>query len=1056
MDQLAAAMPESGFAEMSLPDAFARVAAARGGRRAVASAAWQATYAELDTAANRLAHAMLGDGVAPGDRVAILMQHDTPLIAAMLAVLKAGAVVVVLNPGHPDARLRQTTDDAAAALLLVDAANRARAGAVGGCAHLCFEDRWRAGPSHDPGLRIAPEALAVLTYTSGSSGQPKAVMQAHRRILHNAFRLSSGMGVAAEDRIALLASLSGGQGMGTAWCALANGASLWPFATTDKGVVGLADWMIEHAISVYVSSASLFRNFVSTLDGAVRFPQVRVVRLASEFATWDDVAAFRRHFPLGCSLIHTLSSSETGNMAQFSVPGGTPLGTGRLPVGRPAPGMEILLVDDEGRPVRPGEAGEIVARSRYLAGGYWRNPALTAERFAEDPGGLRSYRSGDRARVNAEGLLEFVGREDDRVKVRGHRIELSEVEEAVLKLPGVAAAAVCLRSRAGAEPLLAAFVVAEGVPPAARELREALRDRVPDHMVPSAFAFLDALPLTPHGKIDRVRLLQISLPPLEAGAVDAPRGEIEQRLAAIWIEALALPAVGRSADFFQLGGDSLIAVVIAARVHAAFAVELHLATFVEHPTVAAQARAIERMQCGAALLDGPASACAPRDGPAPLSFIQERIWRFSQDPRSAAAYTVANCDDITGPLDPVLLRDCLSAIVARHEILRTGIGTLGGEPVQIVHAAAPVDLPLHDLSGHSDVEARAARLLRGLAAHTFDLARPPLMRFALIRLAAARHWLVTLNHHVISDGWSRRILLRELAAHYAAGRHGARATLPAPLQYCDYAAWQRERLRRDGTGYAERIAWWSRHMAAPPPPMALPFRRPDPSRPADPARGRISRRLDPEVSRRLRDLKRRHGATDYVVWLATVAALLSRISGSEDLVIGTYVTNRNRLALQDMLGCFVNLVPMRLGCDPRLRVPDWLTSVCRTVAAAEARADIPFEQLREDLAARGIVVPEIAVIFSDSYRRDQMRFADLCLTRLEKAEPAMPWGFSIVFDERAGAYGLRIAFDAGLYDPDDVVGFSDRLCRLLDLVSRRDDLSLRELVALSDAPHAER
>jgi hypothetical protein len=678
---------------------------------------------------------------------------------------------------------------------------------------------------------------------------------------------------------------------------------------------------------------------MNALDAAAAFPDVRVVRLASEPASAEDFRAFLRRFPSAPRFVHTLSSSETGNIALLELARGAAVPEGRLPIGRPAEDIEVLLLDEQGEPVAPGAVGEIVVRSRYLAAGYWRNPRLTAARFCAVPGddsGLRDYRSGDLARLRPDGLLEFAGRRDDRVKVRGYRVELSEVEEALLGLAGVAAAAVCVRARPGAEPQLAAFVVADGDAPTAMELRNALRDRLPEHMVPSAFALLDALPLTPHGKVDRARLRTLALPAVDVGTADAPRGEVERTLATIWAEALALPAVGRSADFFQLGGDSLIAAVVAARVHAAFGVELRLAAFVDHPTVAAQARAIEQLQRGGAMLDEPAPGCAPHDAPAPLSFILERIWRYSQDPRAAAAYTVANCDDITGPLDAALLRDCLGAIVARHEILRTSIGTLGGDPVQIVHAPSPVELPLHDLSAQHDAEARAACLLRDLATRTFDLARAPLMRFALIKLAAERHWLVTLNHHVISDGWSRRILLCELAQHYAAGRQGERADLPAPLQYRDYAAWQREHLRRDGAAYAEQIAWWSGLMALPPAPIALPFRRPDPGRPADPARGRIARSLAPETSRRLHELKRREGATDYVVWLATVVALLAGTNGSPDLVIGTYVTNRNRLALQDMLGCFINLVALRLGCDLRLGFRDWLASVRRTVVAAEA------------------------------------------------------------------------------------------------------------------------
>lgn len=1057
MDQLAAAPPESGFAEMSLPDAFARVAAAHGGRLAVASAAWQATYAELDTVANRLAHAMQGDGVAPGDRVAILMQHDTPLIAAMLAVLKAGAVVVVLNPGHPDARLRQATDDAAATLLLVDAASRARAGAVGACASLCFDDRWQTGPSHDPGLRIAPEALAVLTYTSGSSGQPKAVMQAHRRILHNAFRLSSGMGVAAGERIALLASLSGGQGMGTAWCALANGASLWPFATMEKGVVALADWMIEHAIGVYVSSASLFRNFMSTLDGGVRFPQVRVVRLASEFATWDDVAAFRRHFPPGCSLIHTLSSSETGNMAQFSVPRDAPLGTGRLPVGRPARGMEILLVDDEGRPVRPGEAGEIVARSRYLASGYWRNPVLTAGRFAEDPSGLRSYRSGDRARVNADGLLEFAGRGDTRIKIRGFRIEPSDVEAALLALPDVAQAVVRGYERPGGETILAAWLAPRGDRTlTAAALRRELRVTLPDHMVPTAFVFLASLPLTPHGKVDHDALRWLHPPTRAAASEEQPRTATEARLAAIWGEVMRVAEVGRRDDFFEQGGDSLKAAVIAARVHATLDAALSLATFIEHPTLAALAAAIDAQLRDPSAEDVAPVAAAPRDAPLPLSFFQERAWRGSQTPEGLAAYSGSRQYRIVGPLDVAALRACLDAIMRRHEILRTTYAIVDGGPVQVVHPSAPAALAFGDVAACADAEDAASRFLADEAATPLDLARLPLIRFALVRVRENEHWLMRMRHHILSDSWSSRLFFRELALLYEARQRGEPDPLPerAPLQYADFAVWQRETMHPAAPAYARRLAWWKDILADGAPALDPPFRRAAPVAGLSPEHGRVTWGIDSEAAQRLNALARSGGATAFAARLAALVALLSAEAGTPDVVIGAYARNRSRVEIQEMLGLFVNLVILRFRCEPAMTFRELAAAVRTRIAEVEARSDVPFEDLCQQLRDQGVTPPALRVIVSLSGFGTPLRFGGLVVTPMRRVPRGMPWGFQVIFSEYDEAQDCVVWFDAGIYDPAAVSGFTGRLQALLDAASRRPDATIGELLPAAAAPRA--
>lgn len=575
--------------EQTICERFEHVAVLHASRTALGSGAWQPTYAELNVSANRLAHAMVGLGGAPGDRVALLLRHDAPLIASILAVLKAGRIVVVLNPSDPPARLKQILDDAEAGLTLTDETNRALATEIAGPARKAFcVEAFSTGPTHNPQIKIALQDLAFLIYTSGSTGRPKAVMQSHRNVVFNARRLSRGMEIRPEDRLTLLASPSGGQGVATTWCALLNGAALCPFPPMERSVAGLADWMVQHRITVYVSAPSLFRPFVKTLEGRQRFPDVRLVRLGSESATADDFAAYRRHFSDECVFFLTLSSSETGNTTQFRMTRNDAVTEERLPVGFPADGIEVLLLDERGREVPNGETGEIAVRGHYLSPGYWRNASLTAERFSKSssPDDVRIFYSGDLACRAADGLLRFMGRKDTRIKFRGHRVEVSEIEDALARQPEVERAVVSARSLPGGETQLVAYVIPRvGQTCAVETLRRALHTTLPAYMVPAAFVFLEEFPLTPHGKIDRQALPPPEEPRASARRGGKPRDIIENTLARIWESVLGSAPIGRRDDFFELGGTSLQSVEVLLHIEERLGTLLPPSVLAEHSTI---------------------------------------------------------------------------------------------------------------------------------------------------------------------------------------------------------------------------------------------------------------------------------------------------------------------------------------------------------------------------------------------------------------------------------------------------------------------------------------
>jgi amino acid adenylation domain-containing protein len=1057
---IAPGTPDAGRQDGSLPEWFELQAELHASKLAIGSGDWQPTYRELNEAANRFAHDLISRECPPETRAALLMRHGAPLLAAMLAVLKAGWTVVVLNPGDPPARLKQILADAEPEWIITDAASRQLAREISnGRDCLEFEPSRATGLPDNPARTIAPGAIAFLMYTSGSTGHPKGVMQSHRNLAHNATRLSRGMSIAAGDRVILLAALSGGQGVGAAWAALLSGATLCPFPAMEKGVIGLAGWLTQHRITVWISAVSVFRHFIKTLDEHERVRGIRLLRLASEPATSRDFADFKKHFPDDCVLLNTFSSTETGNITQWPILPSSVVPEGVLPAGRPADGIEILLVDEHGRETVAGATGEIVVKSRYLSPGYWRNEVLTAERFhpATDAPGVRLFHTGDLGRFD-DGVLIFLGRKDDRVKIRGYRVEISEIEHALNRMPGVESAVVCARDDAQGEAQLAAFVIpaaAAAVSP--EQLRRELRAILPVHMIPAAFILLDRFPLTAHGKIDRGALRALTVPAPEIADGERPASETEKLLARLWQEILGCGPVGCRHDFFDLGGDSLKAAVIGARVFAALNVELNLACFSEHPTLADLAHAIDGLRGRGNLRDQAPLVRAPRDQPLPLSLSQERTWKHLRTIRDPASYTMAFSYRLRGPLDVDALRASMDYLVRRHEMLRTTFAEIDGRPVQQAHPAGPAALTIFDVSHAADPPAEADRIFREMTRVSFDLAQLPLLRFALVRLRPDEHWLLRTNHHIISDAWSWTIYFRELAQVYEAKLAGSAPPLPEfePLQYADYAVWQRALLRRDGPRYRQTLDWWRQFLAGAPRSLRLPGRRLWRARRVDPAAGQLAIALDPALLRAQAELERAENTTTYIIGLAAFSAVLARAANASDLVLGTHMTHRNRVETQNMFGFFANVVMLRLRCDPSLTFREWIRHVRRTAGEVQARSEIPYEPLCEELRAAGATLPKLQVTCNLTTNIGPMHFGGAELTWLDRRRDSMLGGWNLVWDQCPDQSRLLLMFDAHVYQPAQVRRFFDRLSAFLELATRSPDGKIEALLALKPSYRTE-
>ncbi len=949
--------PESGG---SIGDRFAAMVAAHPQRIAVWTPRETWTYAELAEAARRVAWALLARSPQPPaeERIALLFRPGGAMAAAVLGTLIAGKTYVPLDPSYPRERLSAMLADSAATAVVGARSERELATDLARGLPLVEYESLPAQPAGWTPLPVAPEAMAYLLYTSGSTGQPKGVMQSHRNVLAHIRTYSRRLGLGAVDRLTLLASYSFDAAVMDLFGALLNGAELCPWDVREEGVDGLAGWLAEREITVFHSTPTLFRALLGGLRDGGCFPALRLVVLGGEEARRQDLAAFRRFFAPGCVLVNGMGPTESTLALQRFIGPGDELSRPGLPVGFPVDETGIVLRHPGGEQASVWGIGEIFLRTPYAALGYWRLPEVTAEAFVPDPRGQggRLYRTGDLGRLLPDGALEFIGRRDLQVKIRGVRVELGEVEAALASHPAVREAVVLALADEAGETRLAAYVIPavadESTASLAGELRGFLSERLPAAMIPSAFAVVPAFPLTPTGKVDRRALGRLA-PATETaarGEDELPRGGFEQTLAALWGEVLGKGAIGRHNDFFALGGHSLLAARLASRIREVFAVDLPLRRLFEASTLASLAAEVGAALREEAGLGAPPLVPVPRragEG-VPLSFAQERLWFLDRLDAESAAYNIPLAFDLEGPVSPPALAAALAGVAARHETLRTTFGSSAGRPVQRIAATARIELPMVDLSALPAQRRRPAALTLAAeeAGRPFVLARGA-VRARLLRLGDDQHVGLLTVHHIVSDGWSMRILLRETGELYGAAEQGRAASLPSlPVQYTDYAAWQREWL--GGPALERQLAWWRERLTGAPPVLDLPLDRPRPPRQGF-AAARAPFATGEELYASLAGIGRAAGATPFMVLLGAFQALLQRVTGEDDLVVGAPVANRNRRETEDLIGLFVNTLALRGDLSSNPSFAEWLVQVRETALGAYTHQDLPFERLVEEL-----------------------------------------------------------------------------------------------------------
>jgi len=580
----------------SIAERFEKIVRKYPDRLAIKTKDYSLTYKELNAAANRVAQRILSERGAKSEPVPLMMEHDAPVIGAMLGILKAGKFYVPLDPSLPYLRMQSILEDLQASYIVTNSKNEAMAKSLAGTAlDLVNIDELDSPAGDNPGLQISPESLCWVIYTSGSTGKPKGVTQNHRNLLHYMMNYTNALHICMDDRLTLLYSFSVNGGAHDIFAALLNGAALFPLDLKEDGFTSLGGWLVEERITVYHSVPTVFRQFVEGLTGQSKFPDIRIIRLGGEPVYKRELDIYRKHFSDDCILVNRLGSSETGSLRMYFIDKETQISGNLVPVGYAVTDNEILLMDEDGELTAGGE-GEIAVKTRYVSPGYWRRPDLTKAAFQRGREGAeeRTYRTGDLGRMLPDGCLLHLGRKDFFVKIRGYHIEIDEIETVLRECPGIREVVVVARgNNSGDERLVAYFVPREQPGPKASELRRFLNEKLPSYMIPHAFVTLDAIPLTDTRKVDRKALPEpgTSRPELAIPYV-APRTPTEKELAKIWAEVLLLDEVGIHDDFFDLGGHSLSATRIISRIIAAFKLQLPIRALFDSPTIAAMADVI--------------------------------------------------------------------------------------------------------------------------------------------------------------------------------------------------------------------------------------------------------------------------------------------------------------------------------------------------------------------------------------------------------------------------------------------------------------------------------
>lgn len=988
----------------------------------------QISYRELNSRANQLANHLQLFGVKPEVLVGICAERSLEMVVGLLAILKAGGAFLALDPTYPQERINYMLEDAKVAILLTQEKLVESLSPYQEKLVIVERDRDLIAQQSSQNLEnnSALENLSYVIYTSGSTGNPKGVMITHSNLSYYVQSMTIRLGIEQSDRYLHAASFAFSSSVRQLMLPLSMGATIYITNSEQrKDPIVMFELIKEHQITAIDIIPSYWRNCVNILahlDPAKRTAildnQLRLIVSASEPLPSDLPRLWSQEFKHGARLINMFGQTETTGIAtthQITLDEDSDR-VKVVAIGKPLPNVQIYILDEYLQPSRIGDAGTIYVSGATLARGYLNRPDLTSEKFITNPflkqeGDRiydRIYNTGDLARYLPDGNIEFIGRMDDQVKIRGFRIELTEIEAVLANHASVRETVVTAREDISGDKRLVAYVVLFDQQQRSNDLRSFLQERLPDYMIPNTFVFLEAIPRTPNGKVDRRALPapDHSNSQLETNFI-APRNPTEEILANIWADVLHVERISIHDNFFELGGHSLLAIQVILRCRQVFSVEVTFQHLFDSPTLTALALIISELKLQEIdLLTSQIITPRNKSNSLTLSFAQQRLWILDQLEPNSAFYNIQEAFRLIGDLQVQFLQQALDEISNRHEIIRTNYITEDGNPTQLINEPKSIELTTIDLQSYAEVEReiQTKKILLQESQRPFNLASDSILRGCLLQLAPEQHILLLVIHDIAADAWSMEILWEELTQLYQTFLTGHSNPLTAlPIQYADFALWQREWLSKEVL--EKQFNYWKQQLANVDSLLQLPTDFPRPI--VQSHRGNChSVSLPEKLSSSFPEICRREGVTLYMLLLAAFQTLLYRYTGQEDILIGSPIAGRNHTEVERLIGFFVNTLVLRTDFSGEPSFQQLLAKVRSTTIEAYSYQDVSFDKLVEELQPERSLAynPIFQVMFSvEKSRMSQKEFAGLTATSLSIESKTAKFDLDVTVIEESGS-----------------------------------------------------
>ncbi|WP_235006684.1 non-ribosomal peptide synthetase [Calothrix rhizosoleniae] len=1001
------------------------------------------TYQQLNQKANQLAHYLLANGVKPETKIGICLERSMEMLIGLLAILKAGATYIPLDPAYPQQRLEFILSDAQISILLTDISkinfNNTKVEKL-----VCLttdRENITVQPQENPTSQVNANHLAYIIYTSGSTGKPKGVEIQHHAVINFLTSMQQKPGLNQEDTLLAVTTISFDIAALELYLPLITGAKLILATKEIAGDGKLLSELIEtEGVTVMQATPASWRMLLAA--GWKGCTKLKI--LCGGEALTNDLA--RQLFTSGSSIWNLYGPTETTIWSSIYQIKTTQLETSTIPIGQPINNTQIYLYDEYQQPVPIGAVGEIYIGGSGLACGYLNRPKLNQSKFINQESGNRLYKTGDLGRYLESGNIEYIGRIDNQVKLRGFRIELGEIEAVLSQHPLVNQAVVI-----SSEDRLVAYIVSNQEIP---DIRGFMAQRLPNYMVPNIFVNIETIPLTPNGKVDRKAL------PAPDGEITreqeyvAPRNQSEEIIARIFSDVLGVENVGIYDNFFELGGHSLLATQLISRLRKAFEVEIQVHTIFESSTVVQLEEALTQLRTTNRGLSLPAIQPRTHSEQLPLSFAQERLWLLNQIEGSSATYNIPAAVRITGKLDVNALQESLSEIVRRHEILRTSFQTVNGKPIQVIYPEATITINMLDLQQlvGSERETVLQQQVQQETIIPFDLEVAPLIRCNLLQLDATEYVLLLTMHHIISDGWSMGVLIQEVYTLYPAFCAGGTSPLAElPIQYADFALWQRQWLQ--GDILQQQLDYWKQQLGTNLPVLQLPTSD-DKAKIATNKLAEHTFLIPGDLAESIYSLNRQEGVTLFMTLLAAFNILLQRYSNQDEIVVGTDIANRNRAEIESLIGFFINILVLRNDLSDNPTFQELLGRVRQVTLDAYAHQDLPFAELVKALQPnRGVnTTPLFQVLFVlQNVPQSSVELPELTINVLDVKQEIAKFDIALFLTETEQGITGKWQYKDALFEGNLIAKMSDNFQTLLENIVKQPDTLINDLEIFSEA-----